>query len=240
MSRSMIASWTLLALGFVVVGAQIITASPSISDEDLAFIQFVDHGDEGAELQTSITTMVDEKGREVVLYSAVHIGDGKYYESLRKHFDSCDALLYELVAPKNTRPKKSDVGRSMSFITMFQRMLQRMLKLDFQLDGIDYSKKNFVHADMSPREFAASQKKKGESLLTIMLRVYVTSIQRELSGNGSQITPANLSKVFESEDKSRELKILFAKEMSNIEGMLAGFEGPDGESTIVTERNKVC
>ena len=40
-----------------------------------------------------------------------------------------------------------------------QQGLTRMLGLEFQLDRIDYTAPNFVHADMSPKEFEAAMAK---------------------------------------------------------------------------------
>ena len=45
-----------------------------------------------------------------------------------------------------------------------------------QLDEIDYTKRNFVHADMSPDEFAASMKKKGESLWNMIWKAMQLSM----------------------------------------------------------------
>ncbi len=210
----------------------------TVSADEIKFLRFVPEGDDGGRLETSVTTLKDSKGREVILYSAVHIGDAAYYEALQKDFAKCDALLYELVAPKGFRPRRNEQARGL--VTIFQRFLQRMLKLEFQLDGIDYAPKNFVHADMSPRQFRRSQESRGESLLTMMFQVYLESMKRELSGNGSKMTPDNLARAFSSADSGRAVKLLLAQEMGNIEHMMAGLGGPDNESVIVTERNKVC
>ena len=49
-------------------------------------------------------------------------------------------------------------------------MMKNVLKLEFQLDCIDYSVPNMVHADMSPEEFSQSMKDRGESFLKMFLR----------------------------------------------------------------------
>ena len=50
----------------------------------------------------------------------------------------------------------------------FQLLIGGMMKLDFQLDHIDYTAKNFVHADMTMETFQKRQKAKGENLFSLM------------------------------------------------------------------------
>src|SRR5437667_98574 len=55
-----------------------------------------------------------------------------------------------------------------------QTMLKNTLELDFQLDAIDYTRPNFVHADLDVETFNALQEKRGESLFGMMLRSIVS------------------------------------------------------------------
>ena len=86
----------------------------------------------------------------VDLVAAFHIGEKKYYEELNKAFEKYDVVLYELVAPLGTRVPKGGAGKSESTLSKIQKFLKNTLELEFQLDQIDYTKSNFVHADMSP------------------------------------------------------------------------------------------
>ncbi|MCA8961211.1 MAG: hypothetical protein KDC38_11890 [Planctomycetes bacterium] len=236
LSRSLLPLFALVALPMIISGQP--AGSDEIDSADLEFIRLVRDGEDSGRLQTAVTTLTNDEGQQVVLYSAVHIGDASYYRALQREFTTCDAVLYELIAQKGLRPEPGERARGL--ITIFQRFLQRALALEFQLDGIDYSVANFVHADMTPEQFARSQEKRGESLLTMMFRSYMAAFQRELSGNGSSMTPDALFRAFESKDRARALKLLLAGELSQIESLMAGFDGPDGESAIVTDRNKVC
>ena len=77
-------------------------------------------------------------------------------------FRGYDAVLYELVAPDNARVPKP--GRKPAgAIGSAQQSLTKMLGLEFQLDQIDYGARNFIHADLSPKEFEAAMAKRGES-----------------------------------------------------------------------------
>ena len=90
----------------------------------------------------------------VDLIGAVHVGERSYYSSLNKQFEQYDALLYELVAPKGVRPAKGAGAASNNPAGFLQNAMKTTLGLDHQLELIDYSRKNFVHADLSPAEMA--------------------------------------------------------------------------------------
>ena len=125
-------------------------------------------------LETSIVRFKSAKGEgDVVvdLVSAVHVGDKSYYEQLNKEFEQYDVVLYELVAPKGTRIPKGGRDASANPIAMLQGLTKSMLELESQTDLIDYTKENFVHADMSPDEMAAAMKERGENGLTLFLGV---------------------------------------------------------------------
>jgi hypothetical protein len=62
---------------------------------------------------------------------------------------------------------------------MLQQGLKNSMELSFQLDEIDYTPANFVHADMTPQEFSASMEKRGESLLSIMFHMMAEGMQQQ-------------------------------------------------------------
>ena len=122
------------------------------------FLRFVDHGTAGGRLETSDVTYRNADGVTVRLVSAVHIGEKAYYQAMEQSFAGDDAVLYELVKPKDApAPAKGERPASGSGIGDLQRMLKDVLKLDFQLDAIDYSAKNFVHADLDAETFRKMQ-----------------------------------------------------------------------------------
>ncbi len=203
------------------------------------FTRWVSTGETEGRFETAKTRFVDEKGRSVELIGAVHIGDAGYFAKLQKSFEQYDALLYELVARKGTRPKKG--RKSNSVISMLQRGMKNVLDLEFQLDAIDYSAKNFVHADLDPRRFFQKQKEKGESILTIMLRAMLVGMKQQCEGKEATPTVFHILAGFASKDGARYLKFLFAQQLDDMEAMLAAFGGDKGSaSVIVGERNAEC
>ncbi|HEV3004929.1 MAG TPA: hypothetical protein VGX78_10735 [Pirellulales bacterium] len=189
-------------------------------------------------LQTAIVRYeacdAEQEGLFVDLIAAVHVGEKEYYAALNDEFERYDGLLYELVAPENTRPKQGE--RSDHPVSKLQSGLKSLLALDFQLDDIDYGKANLIHADMSPDDFAKSMAERGESIWTILFRV----LEQAMAKQGKQAdgsAEARLLVSLFSNDRAVKMKCLLAEQFEDLEGAMAALSGPDG-STLITERNK--
>jgi hypothetical protein len=177
-------------------------------------------------------------GVQVDLVGAVHVGDKAYYDELNKLFESYDVVLYELVAPEGTKiPKDGRQKKGNGHpIGAMQDGLKSLLDLDHQLDCIDYTKDNFVHADMSPDEFAKTMAERGESFMQMFFRMMGAGMAQQAGGGSSDV--AILMALFASPaERTHRLKSEFAKQMGNMEGQMNAINGDDG-STIITERNK--
>src|SRR5207237_3527083 len=111
------------------------------------------------------------------------------------------------------------------------------LELDFQLDDIDYTKKNFVHADMSPEEMAKSMAERGESIWTIMLRMMAAGMAQQAGGSNS----SDLDLIMALFDKNRavQMKRFMADQMESMDGVMLALEGPKG-STLISERKQAA
>ena len=198
-------------------------------------------GKEPIALETSITRYVPTKGEPKGLYvdlvGAIHVGEKEYYEELNKLFADYDAVLFELVAPEGTKiPRGGRKQSSGSAITYLQKMLKNTLELEFQLEHVDYTKDNMVHADMTPTEFAESMKQRGESFFKMFFKMMGQAMAMQ-SKNPNQINDAQLIVALLSRDRAFKLKRLMALQMQDVEMHLAMLYGPEG-STIITERNK--
>jgi hypothetical protein len=192
-------------------------------------------------LETSVTRYIPAKGEPKGLYvdlvGAIHVGEKEYYDELNELFEDYDAVLFELVAPEGTKiPRGGRKSSGGSAITYLQQMLKRTLDLEFQLEHVDYTKDNMVHADMSPKEFADSMKKRGESFFKMFFKMMGQAMAMQ-SKNPNQINDAQLIVALLSRDRAFKLKRLMAVQMQDVEMHLAMLYGPDG-STIITERNK--
>ncbi len=174
-------------------------------------------------------------GIVVELIGAVHVGEKSYYESLNSQFEQYDALLFELVAPPNTKIPKGGGERSGNPISAIQNAMKSMLGLEFQLEQVDYTRPNFVHADMSPSEFSEKMKEKNESFWTLFLRMMGHGMAQQ--SNSQRTTDLSLLAALLSKNREIRLKQAMAEQLEDMEGAVEAIEGPDG-STILTERNK--
>lgn len=195
-------------------------------------------------LETAVITFVPAgdkyPGVTIDLVGAIHVGDKEYYDALNKQMESYDVLLYELVAPEGTRiPKGGGKPRADHPIGALQGGMQEILALEHQLSRIDYTKKNFVHADMSPDEFAKSMSDRGEGFLQMMFRMMGQGMA--MQGKGGGPSDIELLMALFASDRARQLKLIMAQQFEavGIDGGMAALEGPEG-STIITERNKRC
>lgn len=196
-------------------------------------------------METSVvryqTKNADGETVVVDLIGAVHVGQQEYYDSLNKQFEQYESLLYELVAPEGTViPKGGRVegdGISLNPIGAIQKGLKDLLDLEFQLEQIDYTKRNFVHADMTPTEFGESMKENDESVAGYALKAMGQSMAMQASGKDTG--SAGMLMALFSSNKSLRMRRVMAEQMINMEAGLVMFEGKDG-STIINHRNAKC
>ena len=161
-----------------------------------------------------------------------------YYRKLNRQFSQYDALLYELVAPEGT---KVALGRGTSNahpIGAMQNMAKDFLELDHQLEYVDYTRPNFIHADMSPDEFQQAMKDRNESFLQMYFKLLGTAMaeQSKMAAKGDSNDLDLITALF-ANDRPRRLKIILGKQLSEMESLMVSFGGEEG-STIITERNK--
>ena len=199
------------------------------------FLRFVEDAEGGGKLETAIINYRNDAGVAVHLVGAVHVGEEQYFKGLAKTFEGYDALLYEMVKPKDAGVPGAGY-QSQSMVSMFQRFLKDALQLEFQLDAIDYSAKNFIHADLDAETFARMQAERGESLMVLMLRLFLSEMQNPRQ-NVPEISLPELIVALTSPDGHRHFKLILARQFEDLERQVAGLEGPGG-SVILTERNK--
>ena len=220
------------------LNAQSSVVAKETQDEDST--QFVrvaeDSNEEPIAMETAINRHTNSDGSVIVdLVSAVHVADPKYYDELNRRFAKYDAVLYELVAPKGTRVPRGGVQPT-SAVSLLQNGMTEMLKLEFQLEGIDYTVGNMVHADISPDEFSKSMQDRGESIASVFFRAMGQAMAQQANPT-KQSADAQLLVALMAKNRDYELKRVLARQFENMESTLRIFEGPNG-STLVTVRNQ--
>ena len=125
-----------------------------------------------------------------------------------------------------------------SAIGLFQHWMKDVLKLDYQLDDVDYTADNFVHADLDWETFTSLQTQRGESMFTIILQSMLHSMaeQNAAANKGKDFGLIDLVIMLQC-GSARQMKLMIAQQFGDIEDQMSGLTGPDG-SVIITERNK--
>jgi len=238
-----VTAWVLLlTLGAAAVAQQLAPRPERVDKEKQGeFLRVVrDQEKTPVALETAIVRCapVDPgaKGPTVDLVAAVHVAQRSYYQQLNREFAGYDVVLYELVAPEGNRIPRAGGTRS-NPLSLLQNAVKNLLELEFQLNEIDYSRKNMVHADMSPDEFAKSMRDRGESVFAMFLRMMGYAMARQ-QGAGKP-TDSQLLLALLDKNRALVLKRLMAEEFEDLEGSLMAIDGPQG-STLVGERNKVA
>jgi hypothetical protein len=174
----------------------------------------------------------------VDLVGAVHIGDHNYYRDLNRRFRKYDAVLFELVAPEGTEVPRGRGTSNSHPLGALQNGMKNMLEVEHQLEQIDYTADNMIHADLSPAEFFESMGKRDESFAQMYFRMIGASMaQQSRQAAQGESADADLMAAMFSKDRPRMLKIAMARQFENMEQLLTSMAGPNG-STLITERNK--
>lgn len=193
-------------------------------------------------LETSVVRYVpaDGKGELVVdLVGAVHIGDKTYYDDLNKRFESYDVVLYELVAPKGTR-----IGKDERNDSAFGKAIKNLLDLESQVQKIDYTKKNLVHADMSPSEMAEAMKKRGDTGFSLVMSVFSDLMKqqnvrmKQMKKDGRKIPQISLATLLFDPNKTVKLKRYMAEEFDSQDP--SGALGQTLNRMLIVDRNKAA
>ena len=197
-------------------------------------------------MQTAITRYRPGKGELVIdLIGAVHIGESDYYKKLNAQFENYDVVLYELVAPKGTRiPKggsKKSKGGPLDIVSWMQGQAQSTLGLESQLKLIDYTKENFTHADMSPKEMSDKMAERGDTALTVGLSAITEMMRKQnkaaRSGANSGVANQLASEgIFESLGNPLKMKRMMASQFEQ-SGVLDTGLGDTLNRMLIVDRN---
>jgi hypothetical protein len=208
-----------------------------------SFMRFVDAGNQGGSLQTADVEFRNAAGVSVHLIGAIHIGEQTYYDALNRDFQGYDAVLYEMIKSRDVPPPSLGEGvTSDNPISQLQRLMKDSLDLDYQLDDIDYTAPNFIHADMDKEAFEKMQEERGETFEMIFLRMVMKSFTDPAAVSPAataEDTKDDLISILTHPDMERQIKVVLARQLTQVDFSSFGLDGPGG-SVLVTERNKVA
>lgn len=207
---------------------------PAAEESKDGFIR-VDEDESAARLQTAVTRY-EKGGASVELVGAVHIADKAYYEKLNERFRGYDALLFEMIGGERLARKTDEVvenqkEQDLSGLHRIYDMTARYLKLTGQMENVDYTAKNFVHADLTYDEFSRMQKERGESLLGFALKAGKDAPKTTKQPNAAKLLAAMIS------GKPNLVKLEIVHTLGQGDDQIAAFAG---ESVIISDRNQRC
>lgn len=200
-----------------------------------------------AKLQTAVITY-EKDGKSVELVGAIHLADRRYYEFLNKHFKNYDVLLFEMVggeklggdlkaeirandAEQAEVLDGADEEHALGGLNHIYASMEKALGLVGQAAVIDYRAENFVHADLTLKEFEALQKERGESLLGFMIEMGIKAERPEHEPNTMRLMRGIL------EGRSDLVKLEMMQTMSEGDEQIDSLAG---ENVIISDRNARC
>lgn len=195
-------------------------------------------------LETGVVTLRAPGGQTLDLIAAVHVADASYYKKLNERFKAYDAVLYELILPEEVAgqplPAQMETSGALSGI---QGMMASGLGLVTQLGYVDYSPKNFVHADLTQEALSRTMEARQEGLMTYFQRALAASgdpnAEVDIGVTDEELDQLDLLSVMMGQGAPKDRKILkkiMAASMSGNDGMLTAM----GDSALISERNKAA
>ncbi len=216
-------------------------ASTAAVFEPSTFAEFVRTEDDSGRFDVKIVTY-EKDDTKVSLIASVHIADARHYQELNEEFENYDALLYELVANPDKRPKPGEPKKKGGFnpISLLQQAMTKGLELSFQLDNIDYTKDNFVHADLTPKGMARAMEANNESILTIAINMIqrqskMQAEQREREVDGEAPREFDIVKAMRSGYGRHTLRMMVAEQLTAIEALALGGGEEEGDDMVLLE-----
>ncbi len=208
------------------------------------FIRLEEKNGEAVALQTAVAHYKSEDGSvQVDLIGAIHIADAKYFETLSLLFERYDAVLYELVAPPD-KIVPDRFAKNRDALAMLQELMTDVLGLEHQLKGIDYSKKNLVHADLSPEGMQKALEDRGETPISLLLGITADMVRSSALASGSSSSSSSSAptddfdefvKTATDPDGSRKLKQQLARQFA-AEDSFTGMPRAV-EASLIQDRN---
>lgn len=185
------------------------------------------------------------KGKKVQvdLVAAVHLGDAEYYEQLNERFKTYDAVLYELVIPEGTEIDENTFSKENrdergNILASLQQGMSKTLSLEHQLNCIDYTPKNFIHADLTMEEFVEKISERGDLGQTFS-RAMMHSVTSGAQEKSAKVEGKLIASLF-ARNKSLTLKRAFAESMLDQMEESLWILGGDEGSAIISDRNAVA
>lgn len=197
-------------------------------------------------LEVSVASFILPDGRIVDLFGVVHLGDAAYYKDVNHRLAGYDAVLFELIGdPEALQNPEAAAQLSAARphpLRGIQQGIGNVFKLAFQLEKIDYTRPNFVHADASAEEFSQMQADRGESMMKLLMKSFQMSgdpALQEKMKDADSLGLGDLVMLFYSDKTMQRIKVVFARLLANSVDLLEG-KLLDENNAIIAGRNDVA
>lgn len=195
----------------------------------------VDQDERESRLQTALASY-EHGDVKVDLIGAVHIADEAYYRALNETFKGYEGVLFEMIggerlgeqAPMEELAAGDDDA---SALTKAYDKAAKFLALTGQMEHIDYTARNFIHADLTAAEFQTKQAERKETLLRFMVKAALVEQDPK-----SQPNSFRLLKAFVARDPDL-VKMEIVGSLGAGDDQVAMFTG---ETVIIGDRNQRC
>lgn len=215
--------------------------APVSAEEPTNFIR-LDEDDTHSRLQTSITTYEKDE-QKVTLLGAIHIADADYFKALNQEFTKYPVLLFELIGGEDAaksldgKPKKEekpDGGPTEGLRGLYGSFASTM-QLAEQIEHIDYTKDNFIHADLTFTEYQKLAEGKSDDILAFALENSIKS--SELTGKPFGGLDMSLVMRAILSGDGTGLKLQYMTMMDQGDESAAALTG---QNLIISDRNEKC
>lgn len=232
----------LTTVGFAPDAVQAETGDTAPGDGD--FIRYVESDPAKQELQTAIVRY--RRGDQIVdLVGVVHLADAEYFDALNTQLAQYDVVLYEMVGGEFSKRdlNADEADPALAQVSATHGIVHRLLGMEYQTEGIDYSPSHFVHADVNWDQYQELMTARNQSLMTLFQRAMASAESEDAPDILTDEAAANrmlsgLMAGFAS-GNTAELKRSMAPLLGEAEALITQIEGDDG-TVIVTERNKIA
>lgn len=226
--------------GLITLLTLCLTATLVADTPNSSLTPFIRYSKAAGHIETSVVHFRNAQGQELDLISAVHIGSSHYYRTLNDKFTEYDSVLYELVLPDAMagRPLPAQLETD-SGVSGLQSMIARSLGLTSQVSSVNYSAKNFVHADLTQNGLAQKMAQRQESLLGYLMKAMASSGSAKTADLGvtdEELAQLDLMSLMSGQTTTRDRKILrklFAAALASSGGVLSAMS----DTAIISERN---
>ena len=227
--------------GTILIGL-LVTLIPCVAEvatEKEGFSRYVRYSKAPSELSTSIIRYGNKNGQTLDLISAIHVGNPSYYQALNQQFTTYDAVLFELILPDSMVGKPLPAKlKSGAGVSSLQNTLANSLGLVTQIENIDYSVPNFVHADLTQSGLSKSMDTRQENVLSYALKALANTdlSDRDFGVSTEEMAQLDLAALLAGTSSPSDRKILlkmFATALTSSGDILATLEN----TALIGERN---